>query len=86
MLTDILKTTKLKDMRVKKVLLIISVLSLQKFLSAEGIIPYETDHWPIPETEIDRFVLTELNNKGIKPANPCSDEVFIRRVYLGHNT
>ncbi|MCM8776972.1 MAG: DUF1549 and DUF1553 domain-containing protein [Candidatus Omnitrophica bacterium] len=66
----------------KKVLLIISVLSLQKILSPEVIAPYETDIWPIPETEIDRFVLAQLNRKGIEPTNPCSDEVFIRRVYL----
>ncbi|MCM8820395.1 MAG: DUF1549 and DUF1553 domain-containing protein [Candidatus Omnitrophica bacterium] len=69
-------------MNMKKVLLIISVLFLQKILYSEVIIPYETDKWPIPETEIDRFVLIGLNKNGIEPANPCSDEVFIRRVYL----
>ena len=31
---------------------------------------------------IDVLVMETLDKKGIRPANPCSDEVFIRRVYL----
>lgn len=32
--------------------------------------------------EIDRYVLSELSKRGIKPAKLCSDSVFIRRVHL----
>ncbi|MEI6890619.1 MAG: DUF1553 domain-containing protein [Pontiella sp.] len=32
--------------------------------------------------KIDRLVLAKLNEKGIPPSALCSDEVFLRRVYL----
>ncbi|MCX8035930.1 MAG: DUF1549 and DUF1553 domain-containing protein [Candidatus Sumerlaeia bacterium] len=35
-----------------------------------------------PFNAIDTAVLAKLNERGITPANLCSDEVFIRRVYL----
>jgi len=35
--------------------------------------------------EIDTLVIATLRKQGIKPANLCSDEVFIRRVYLDVN-
>jgi len=35
--------------------------------------------------EIDTLVIATLRKKGIEPANMCSDEVFIRRVYLDVN-
>lgn len=66
----------------KKVLFIITGLFAIHIWSAEVISPYEISEWPVPETEIDRLVLKKLTEKGIKPASPCSDEVFIRRVYL----
>jgi hypothetical protein len=31
---------------------------------------------------VDAPVLAKLREKGLEPANPCSDEVFVRRVYL----
>ena len=34
------------------------------------------------KNEIDKLVTATLRKKGIEPANLCSDEVFIRRVYL----
>ncbi len=43
---------------------------------------YETDHAITPATPIDRIVLDGLRAKGIEPAHLCSDQVFIRRVYL----
>jgi len=50
---------------------------------SEKIIPiYEKNSWDIPETEIDKYVFSNLRKNGIKPALECSDEVFIRRVYL----
>jgi len=35
--------------------------------------------------DIDTLVMTRLHKQGIEPANLCSDEVFIRRVYLDVN-
>lgn len=32
--------------------------------------------------EIDRLVLVKLNERGIPPSERCTDEVFLRRVYL----
>jgi len=32
--------------------------------------------------QIDTFVFGKLKQLGIQPANPCSDAVFVRRVYL----
>ncbi len=44
--------------------------------------PFEARAGFAPRNAIDTLVLAELRKRGIKPANPCSDEVFIRRVYL----
>ncbi|NWK54863.1 DUF1553 domain-containing protein [Verrucomicrobiaceae bacterium N1E253] len=43
--------------------------------------PYEGGREVRP-TPIDLIVRKQLKQKGIEPARPCSDEVFIRRVYL----
>ncbi len=37
---------------------------------------------PSQSSEIDRLVFSRLEQLGIQPANPCSDEVFVRRVFL----
>ncbi len=37
---------------------------------------------PAAQGEIDRLVFAHLNQLGIQPAPLCSDEVFVRRVYL----
>ena len=39
----------------------------------------------ISNSFIDSLVISTLRSKGITPANLCSDEVFIRRVYLDVN-
>lgn len=44
--------------------------------------PYEDDKWPTPENIIDTQIVKFLSNYGQKLRNPCSDYVFIRRVYL----
>jgi len=44
--------------------------------------PYEQEDNYLPSNEIDRFVLARLKKETIPPAPLCSDEVFIRRVYL----
>jgi len=48
----------------------------------QALLPYERDEWVVPKTPIDSHVLATLDERGIESANPCSDEVFIRRVYL----
>jgi hypothetical protein len=47
-----------------------------------GASPFEN---PLPlaaKSEIDRLVTRRLETLGIQPAAPCSDAVFVRRVYL----
>jgi hypothetical protein len=44
--------------------------------------PYERDAAAIPQSRIDELVLGQLERLGIEPAHPCSDAVFVRRVYL----
>jgi hypothetical protein len=44
--------------------------------------PYERETWATPANGVDTRVLAALQQAGVDPAHPCSDEVFIRRVYL----
>jgi len=44
--------------------------------------PYETGTGFVPKNAIDACVLAGLARAGIEPANPCSDAVFLRRVYV----
>lgn len=44
--------------------------------------PYEAAKFSVSESKIDRLVFDALRTAGLEPAHPCSDEVFIRRVYL----
>jgi hypothetical protein len=44
--------------------------------------PYEADPAIIAATPIDALVEARLAERGIEAANLCSDEVFVRRVYL----
>ncbi|MBT8045287.1 MAG: DUF1549 and DUF1553 domain-containing protein [Verrucomicrobiae bacterium] len=46
------------------------------------VVPYESADHPVPPTKIDHLVHLVLQKHGIKPARPCSDEVFIRRVFV----
>ena len=46
------------------------------------VLPYESDDQFKAVNKIDGFILQSLEKNKIKPANLCSDEVFIRRVYL----
>ena len=52
------------------------------FASAAVLSPFESEAWSTPTNGVDARVLAALKQKGIEPANPCSDEVFVRRVYL----
>lgn len=44
--------------------------------------PYEIESKYAADNNIDTLVMTVLNEHKIEPANLCSDEVFIRRLYL----
>ena len=46
------------------------------------VLPYESASGFEPANRIDELVLAELQRRKIQPANLCSDEVFVRRVYL----
>ncbi|MGC8977310.1 MAG: DUF1553 domain-containing protein [Candidatus Ratteibacteria bacterium] len=67
--------------KIKKLIFVaffqIVILNSQNYLDL-----YEKENWSTPESEIDRIVFSYLKKLNIKPGNPCSDEVFIRRIYL----
>lgn len=44
--------------------------------------PFEAVEPGTPGNRVDALVSVELEKRGVKCANPCSDEVFVRRVYL----
>jgi len=44
--------------------------------------PYESPADLTPQGKIDQLVFARWKQLGIQPANLCSDEVFLRRVYL----
>ncbi len=44
--------------------------------------PYEARSFVAGENAVDRLVFPRLKTLRIEPANPCSDAVFVRRVYL----
>ncbi|MCK5804424.1 MAG: DUF1553 domain-containing protein [Lentisphaeria bacterium] len=68
----------------KSVLMALAVFTLIHGDSVAGatVDPFEREAWSVPANGIDARVLSVLTRKGIKPAKPCSDVVFIRRVHL----
>jgi len=44
--------------------------------------PFESDTDFMPVNRIDPLVLNDLKKRGLEPAHLCSDEIFVRRVYL----
>ena len=44
--------------------------------------PFVSRHAPEPQNSIDMLVLGRLEELGIPPAKLCSDEVFLRRIYI----
>jgi hypothetical protein len=44
--------------------------------------PFEIRNAGTPRSRIDDLVLARLQQLNVPPANPCSDPVFLRRVYL----
>jgi hypothetical protein len=62
--------------------LVASAAALAPHASGQTSRPFETDDWATPANAVDQAVVAALEQQGLKLANPCSDEVFIRRVYL----
>jgi hypothetical protein len=48
----------------------------------EPVAPFESAAVGAPQSTIDELVLARLERLGISPAPPCSDAVFVRRVFL----
>lgn len=44
--------------------------------------PFESENEAVSPSRIDSLVSAKLQERGIEPANLCSDEVFVRRVFL----
>jgi hypothetical protein len=65
-------------------LLVISSVSLagESTRKQGDIIPFTGPNPYTTEKEIDRLIAANLRKQGLQPALPCSDEVFMRRVYL----
>jgi len=65
-------------------LTVLALLTVLNSLSTEPNIahPFEDDGKFISKNHVDALVLSTLQKQGIQPAYLCSDEVFIRRVYL----
>ena len=47
-----------------------------------SVSPYIGEQWATPANVIDAQVAVTLRQHGVQFRNPCSDEVFLRRVYL----
>ena len=52
-------------------------------IAADDLVePFEAKAFATPATRIDELVFGALRKAGIEPARPCSDAVFVRRVFL----
>lgn len=49
---------------------------------AQAVSPFERDGQSASRNAIDRLLRSGLRDKGLKAARLCSDEVFVRRIYL----
>jgi len=72
-----------------KTLLIFAILlsaALSPVAAVQWVAPFEerpdAEATPVAPGKIDALVLGQLQRFGIQPAHPCSDAVFLRRVYL----
>jgi hypothetical protein len=50
--------------------------------AGEATSPFEGPDPPAPASPIDHLVFQRLKELGMRPANVCSDAVFVRRAYL----
>jgi hypothetical protein len=58
------------------------VIWVGMLMSAGGQPPFTSNTALTPRDRIDELVFARLKRLGIKPANLCSDAVFVRRAYL----
>lgn len=74
----------LKHQRSTLLLLALVLLAIpHQFEAAPEVIrPFEDSAEFVPANTIDTLLLGALRKRGIQPANRCSDEVFVRRVFL----
>src|SRR4051812_1964446 len=61
---------------------LLSPLSFYVPARAETATPFEMESDPTAPGRIDELVFARLQTLGIEPAHPCSDAVFVRRVFL----
>ena len=45
-------------------------------------LPYEAKNFAEPQSRIDDFIFAKLTKEGLRAANPCSDAVFVRRIFI----
>jgi len=72
-------------MRMRSALLVLVALIVPAatlHAASAPVTPWERADWPTAEGELDRHVRSVLDARGIEPALPCSDEVFLRRAYI----
>lgn len=74
----------MRALRACRLRLIFGSLAAAAFAAAQpaALTPYEADRFEGHPSDIDKLVFSALRQAGIEPALPCSDEVFVRRVYL----
>jgi len=58
------------------------VLAAPQATPRAGPTPFEAKAEAGPRNPIDKLVFGRLRKRGIRPARPCSDAVFVRRVHL----
>jgi hypothetical protein len=63
-------------------LAIVAVLAPPAGAESEFQRPYENGTGFQPRSAIDTCVLAALEERGIQPSNPCSDQVFLRRAHI----
>lgn len=61
---------------------IAAVVLLSRIAYGQEANPFEAADWPIPANAVDAPVLVALQKHGLELRPPCSDEVFIRRVFV----
>ena len=69
-------------MRVVFVVAVFMAIPNETGAQPQVVYPFESDSEYVATNNIDILVTSTLRKGGIEPANLCSDEVFIRRVYL----
>ncbi len=68
--------------KISTALVVLMVFSIPSVAENIEVKPYEISEKFIPQNKIDSLVNAKLKSLNIEPAKICSDEVFIRRLYL----